>query len=39
MTLITATSDPDLHAALVAERDRYTSEAGWVWYAHGCFGS
>lgn len=32
MTLITSTSDPALHAALVAERDRYTSDAGWVWY-------
>jgi hypothetical protein len=32
MTLITSASDPALHASLVAERDKYTSEAGWVWY-------
>lgn len=31
MTLITATSDPVLHAALVTERTKF-EEAGWVIY-------
>lgn len=32
MALITSTSDPALHAALVAERAKFEAEAGWVIY-------
>jgi hypothetical protein len=32
MALITSTSDPVLHAALVAERAKFEAEGGWVIY-------
>jgi hypothetical protein len=32
MALITSTSDPVLHAALVTERAKFEAEAGWVVY-------